>query len=442
MTGVVAYAMQLGETDRTIDDDLRVRTVAFLDLAAGVDPQTGLPWAGAEPLLRAGIGQVTATATESAVGHVNGRATFVSGGDIRLDLASDAEFLAQSDASAQNSVTVQSAKTSQREYRYVSVPIKDETGKTIATFTIATDRGEIVHELNESFGGFAIAGVIALSILGAVAWVTVGRLLRPIRLLDSTAREISESDLRSRIPIVGNDDLARLSVTVNDMLDRVEAGYEAQRQLLDDAGHELRTPLAVMRTNLELLEPRDPGQVEDSQKLLLDEISMMARLVDDLVVLAKADRPEFVTHERVDVADLTNAAFARAQALGDRTWVLEQTADGVVTGDLQRLLQAWMQLVANAVKYSKDGTEVGLGSSLEDGTLRLWVRDQGIGIAKENHARVMGRFGRVDDKADGAGLGLPIVSAIAHSHGGTVELDSVLGVGSLFTIVIPVEGHQ
>ena len=330
MTGVVAYAMQLGETDRTIDDDLRVRTVAFLDLAAGVDPQTGLPWAGAEPLLRAGIGQVTATATESAVGHVNGRATFVSGGDIRLDLASDAEFLAQSDASAQNSVTVQSAKTSQREYRYVSVPIKDETGKTIATFTIATDRGEIVHELNESFGGFAIAGVIALSILAAVAWVTVGRLLRPIRLLDSTAREISESDLRSRIPIVGNDDLARLSVTVNDMLDRVEAGYEAQRQLLDDAGHELRTPLAVMRTNLELLEPRDPGQVEDSQKLLLDEISMMARLVDDLVVLAKADRPEFVTHERVDVADLTNAAFARAQALGDRTWVLEQTADGVI----------------------------------------------------------------------------------------------------------------
>lgn len=442
VAGMVDYALERASIDREINQDLTLRTQSFFTLASGEDPTTGKTWASAEDLMRAAISQVIVSPTESAVGHVDGIPRFVPGGATHLRLEDDPAFMETARTSASSDVVVRGTRTDLREYRYVSVPLVDEQGAVLATFTIATDRGALLADLNRTFWVYSLAGAGALLVVGAIGWVTVGRLLRPIRLLDETAREISETDLSQRIPIVGNDDLARLSQTVNAMLDRLENAFAAQRQLLDDAGHELRTPLAVMRTNLELLEPLDHGNVVATQAVLLDEVSMMSRLVDDLVVLAKADRPEFARIEPVDLKELTTAAFTRAQALGDREWSLESQGEGTFAGDAQRLTQAWMQLVANAVKFSPPGSVVALGSSIGGDEVRLWVRDTGRGIPKEHQAHVLERFHRVDESVEGAGLGLPIVAAIAHAHGGRIELESTPGVGSLFTIVVPRGGGR
>lgn len=440
VSGVVAYGLELRSIDRDIAADLTLRAESFLKLAEEGDPSTGLPYADADALLFSGVSQVIASPTESAVGHAAGVPLFVPSYPQRLPLERDIEFLVAAEASPTAPITVHSYRSDATVYHFVSVPILAGDGDLLATFTVATDRGALVADLNQTFVFYLLAGLIALILTGVVAWFTVGRLLRPITLLDETARDISESDLSQRIPIVGHDDLARLSHTVNAMLDRLENAFATQRQLLDDAGHELRTPLAVMRTNLELLEPRDGEQVSATQELLLDEVAMMSRLVDDLVVLAKADRPEFVHREALNLGEFTDAAFSRARALGERVWTLDARGEGQFEGDGQRLTQAWMQLVANAVKFSEPGSPVSLGSSIDDGRVRLWVKDAGRGIPAKEHGRVIERFHRLNPDVEGAGLGLPIVAAIASAHEGHLELESAPGVGSLFTMVLPVRG--
>ncbi len=440
VSGVVAYALELRSIDRGIDDDLALRAQSFLTLAAEGNAETHAAYASAADVLKAGVSQVIASPTESAVGHADGVALFVPSYPDRLHLEDDPAFLSAAEVDPAADIVVRSVTTDRTEYHYVSVPIVSRDNALLATFTVATDRGALVEDLNHTFAIYLVAGGLALVLIGAIAWVTVGRLLRPISLLDETARDISETDLGRRIPIVGHDDLARLSHTVNAMLDRLENAFSTQRQLLDDAGHELRTPLAVMRTNLELLEPRDGEQVTATQELLLDEVAMMSRLVDDLVILAKADRPEFVHRAEVDLGEFTDAVYSRAQALGDREWSLDARGTGRFEGDSQRLTQAWMQLVANAVKFSDPGSAVSLGSAIDDEHVRLWVKDAGRGIPREEHERVLGRFHRLDPEVEGAGLGLPIVAAIATAHEGRVELESAVGVGSIFTIVLPVRG--
>lgn len=438
LTGVVAYAFIASAFNSTIDAELRSRTEAFYALADGPDPATGLRWTDPADLVRAGVQNAAASDTTSAVGFIGGEARFVPASASHLPLENDPDFLAEAGAPTTADVNVVTVLTRIAEYRSVSIPVKGLAGTPGANFTVATDRDARMHELNEIVGGYVVAAMLALTLIALVAWVTVGRLLVPIRLLDEAARDISETDLSRRIPIVGNDDLARLSETVNAMLDRIERAFAAQRNLLDDAGHELRTPLAVMRTSLDLLEPRDSKQVEQTQAMMQDEVAMMSRLVDDLVVLAKADRPEFVSKSEFDLGTLTDAVIQRARALSPREWVLTERAGIPIHADAQRLQQAWVQLVANAVKFSDDQTPIEIGSMVDGEWARLMVSDSGRGIAEEDHARVLERFQRAGKDSEGAGLGLPIVSAIALAHGGHVELQSALGKGSTFTIVIPV----
>ena len=440
VSGVTAFAIERARIDRTITEGLALRTTAFIELAAEPDPTTGEPYASSDALMREAMIRVVATPTESAVAHDGTIPRFVPSNPNRLRLEDDPAFLEEAAAHADEVVRVRSTATDVTDYRYTAVPVVEPDGTTVGVFTIATDRGAHMENLRETFRVYALVAAVALAMIGVVAWTTVGRMLRPIGVLQEKARRISEHDLSERIPVTGHDDLSRLTRTFNGMLDRLERAFADQRQLLDDASHELRTPLAIMRTNLELIEPRDPEEVERTQRDLLDEVDMMSRLVDDLVTLAKSDRPEFVLFEEVDLDDLTRTTFARASALGDRDWQLEAVAQGSVVVDPQRLTQAWLQLAANAVKFSPEGSQVSLGTAIVGAELHLWVRDQGIGIAVEDQARVMDRFSRVDPEAEGAGLGLPIASAIAVAHGGRLVLDSTPGEGSAFALIIPRNG--
>ena len=228
------------------------------------------------------------------------------------------------------------------------------------------------------------------------------------------------------------------------MLDRLESAFVGQRQFLDDAGHELKTPLTVLRGHLELLDVGSPSEIAETRELLLDEVDRMSRLVGELILLAKSDRPDFVTPRPVDLTALTVETLAKARGLGDRTWTLDETASATVALDEQRLTQALLQLCDNAVKHTGPGDVVALGSSYDGETARLWVRDTGPGVAPEHREQIFERFGRgaVPDSDEGFGLGLSIVRAIAQAHGGTVSLEDEQPHGARFVIAVPVTGTE
>jgi len=229
------------------------------------------------------------------------------------------------------------------------------------------------------------------------------------------------------------------------MLDRLEEAFSTQRRFVDDASHELRTPITIVRGHLELMGD-DPDERREVVRLVTDELDRMARIVEDLLVLAQAQRPDFLRVEDVSLAELTSDIDAKVRALGDRDWRLDEIGEGIIRVDPQRITQAMVQLASNAVRHSSSGDTIVLGSSLTDDggrrTVRLWVRDFGPGIAPEDQERIFERFARAGSPRahrPGAGLGLAIVRAIAEAHRGTVHLDSALGRGSTFTLILPVD---
>ena len=311
-------------------------------------------------------------------------------------------------------------------------------GDTTGALVVVTFLDRAREGLHETMRTYAIVAALALLMVTAIAaWVS-GRLLSPLRTLRETADDISESDLSQRLPVTGNDDITALTRTFNGMLDRLEAAFVGQRQFLDDAGHELKTPLTVLRGHLELLDTGSPAEIAETRELLLDETDRMSRLVSDMLVLAKSDRPDFLTPRPVDLQQLTTDLVAKARGLGDREWLLDGTADLKIQADEQRLTQAVLQLADNAVKHTHDGDAVAIGSSYDGTVARLWVCDTGPGVPAEDRAAIFERFGRsaVPPGDEGFGLGLSIVAAIVRAHGGSVAVEDA-DPGARFVISLP-----
>jgi len=327
--------------------------------------------------------------------------------------------------------------------RYLAVPV-EVRNRPRGEFVVAIDLGQERREVREAVQTAAGVSLAVLLIASALAWVIAGRVLAPLRTLRTTAQSITESDLTRRIEVHGDDEIAELGRTFNAMLDRLEGAFASQRAFVSDAGHELRTPITIVRGHLELLGD-DPGEREETVALLTDELDRMARFVDDLLLLAKAEQTDFLRLGPLDLDVLTDELFAKAQALADRDWRLAGTGTGRLTADRQRLTQAIVQLAQNAVQHTAAGDRIALGSAVRDGTVRLWVADHGPGIPPDERERIFDRFHRSSDgrrSSDGAGLGLAIVRAIAEAHGGRVELDSREGAGSTFTLIVPTEPPQ
>ncbi|MFV0259165.1 MAG: ATP-binding protein [Acidimicrobiales bacterium] len=259
------------------------------------------------------------------------------------------------------------------------------------------------------------------------------------QLADATA-EIDERDLSHRIEVIGRGELADLGNRFNGMLDRVQDAFTTQQAFLDDAGHELRTPITVLHGHLELIAP-DAPLVAETRLLLLDELDRMNRIVEDLVTIAKAERPDFITRSPVDVADLTLDIAEKSRALAGRNWRVEADATVVADRDRQRIVQAWMNLARNATQHTRPDDAITIFSRVGHRRIELGVADGGEGIADHDRDRLFGRLARGASArrtdADGAGLGLAITHAIASAHGGTVHLDDTPGGGATFTIRIP-----
>jgi signal transduction histidine kinase len=284
-----------------------------------------------------------------------------------------------------------------------------------------------------------VAQVMAFVFMLALilAWSIAGKVLAPLRVLTDTARTISDSDLSQRIPVTGDGELAKLAMTFNEMMERLENAFSIQRSFVNDAGHELRTPITIIQGHLELMGD-DPAEQQETLALVTDELGRMARLVEDLILLA--ERPDFLYLETIDVALFTKELFAKAKALADRNWKLEQVAPGKLVGDRQRLTQVMINLSQNAAQHTQSSDTISIGSAISLHHVQFWVCDTGEGIDDADQQRIFERFARAGSRSrrsEGAGLGLAIVKAIVEAHGGQIQLQSQLGVGSKFTITLP-----
>lgn len=433
-SGLLVYAVESQRLEQQTADDVNQELDEFARLNQdGIDPETGEPFADLRTMFELFMRRNVPDDDELLVGWVDGPVNRSPGND---PLVFDPDFRTAAATLVTDGGSTR-IDTPNGEALLTSQPVTQGTsrGALIVVVYLDEDRAELLDTMRT----YSIVAGLSLLLVTAMAFWQSGRLLAPLRVLRETAEEISETDLSRRIPTSGNDDITALTHTVNGMLERLERAFTGQRQFLDDAGHELKTPLTVLRGHLELLDTGSPEEVAETQALLLDEVDRMARLVGDLILLAKSDRPDFVTLSDVDLAPLTEDTFAKARALGDRDWRLDAVGDATLQADAQRITQALLQLADNAVKHTTTGDTVAIGSSYDEGVARLWVRDTGPGVAAADRSQIFERFGRaqVPEGDEGFGLGLSIVQAIVVAHDGTVAVEDADPPGALFAVVLP-----
>lgn len=293
-----------------------------------------------------------------------------------------------------------------------------------------------------------LAYPLTLLVAGSVGLLIAGRALSPIDHITRTAEEIGAEDLSRRIDFQGPDDeVGRLARTFDDMIARLDAAFQRQRQFTADASHELRTPLTSIKlqTEIALQRDRDPAEYREVLIAVNAEVDRMTRLIENLLTLARADAAQIpLTRGIVDVGALVNSAadHVRPVALaGGISLGVEAGPTVSIVGDDDLLLQMLLNLLDNAVKYTPAGGAITAGWRAVDGSVEIFVSDTGAGIAPEHLPHVFDRFYRADPSrsrtAGGAGLGLSIARWIAEAHGGSMTAESVPGEGSTFTARLP-----
>lgn len=415
----------------------------------GVDPETSRPFTSAERLLQVYLSRQRPGTDEMIVGYVGteGVVTISRGARApeadEYDVTHDQELLEEAGRSSSGT-----RETPAGEMRWARTVVEVADGED-AILLVTAFTEPAMAEVDRTVRMLVMASVIALVFAGVVSWIVAGRLLRPVRLVHEAADEITEQDLTRRID-VGDDDVSGLASTFNRMLDRLEEAFRAEQRFVDDAGHELRTPITVIRGHLELMDD-DPASREVTMRVVTQELDRMSRIVTDLLALAKADRPDFIRPvEGVDVSMLTVALEAKVSALAERRWRVDRIAEGEARLDSERVTQAVLQLAQNAVQHTTEGDAITLTSQFVDDpdlgpALAISIADTGPGVPVADRDRIFQRFTHGDPpdgrRHSGAGLGLAIVTAIADGHDGRVRVGGIPGEGAVFTLLLPVDGE-
>ncbi|MEV6305164.1 HAMP domain-containing sensor histidine kinase [Actinoplanes sp. NPDC051861] len=335
-------------------------------------------------------------------------------------------------------------------------PVTERTAKVynaegyVGTMTVA-DVSQIEAAVNyntlQDLRRYTLIALPALFVASlGIGWVLSGRVLRPVGAIARTARDIQATDLTRRIRLDGpRDELRDLADTIDSMLDRLDDAFRAQRQLVDDASHELRSPLAIIRTHLDAT-LNAPDATEDERRrstAVVDRATTrMSRLVEDLLATARRDADALIDTD-VDLSAVAREA-GEESFLPERPLRLRNELTGGLhlIGDADGLRRAAGNLLSNAVRLAPTDSTVTLATGRTGSWLWLAVADQGPGIAPEDLPRVFDRFWRAangagDSRERRTGLGLAIVRQIVESHGGQVAAFSELGVGSTFVLWLP-----
>jgi two-component system OmpR family sensor kinase len=334
-------------------------------------------------------------------------------------------------------------------------------GEIVGALQVGTSLDNIDRALQQLLTILGAGGLVAIVLSGALGFALADRALQPIDRITQTALEITRTeDLSRRIEQIGpQDEVGRLTTTFNEMLERIDRLFRTQKRFIGDVSHELRTPLTVIRGNLDIVRRseavapagaarRQPAAgpreelLEESLAAIEQETDRMARLINDLLLLAQADAGVPIRREIVEVDRLLLDVYAQEQALADGIdFELTEVDSGHVTGDPDRLRQLLLNLVDNAIKYTPAGGRVALALTRENGWVRVDVADTGVGIPPDDLPHIFDRFYRVEKtrsrKHGGTGLGLSIARWIADAHGGHIDVESEMGEGTTFTIWLP-----
>lgn len=411
-------------------------------LAPGTPPVV-VPSTGSAAPAGAGEGKdsrhgAAAVESFSAIYRPDGRAAEVDPPGAAILTASEL----RSARAGQRAFTV---ATASRKLRVLAVPVRRADGTWVVA--VGTDLGDVTGATNTAIRELELI-VPALIVLAATgAWLLSGAALRPVKRMTADAADLGEHDPASRITVPATaDELASLARTFNGLLDRLTRSLARQRDLIADAGHELRTPLAVLRTELELADMpgRSKEELADSVAHARKELDRLSKVADDLLLLARADGAGPLIHpvdtDLVDVATATIRAHrAHAESAGtDLQLVCPDQVPAVA--DPSALRRALDNLIANALTAVGSSGTVTVTITVSD-VITLSVRDTGPGFPPEFVAHAFGRFTLPDSARSaangGAGLGLAIVAEIVHAHGGSVSATNGAAGGADVTVTLP-----
>jgi two-component system, OmpR family, sensor kinase len=429
--------------DDRVEEDLQQEVEEFRTLADnGIDPRSGRPLAGdVDALFRVYRERNVPDDDEEVITVPRRGPAQRLGGDNTAGFSFADSIREWRTLSATERGEV---NTPVGEAKYVAVPV-DHRGRSLGTFVVSIFTADEREQVNEAVGVIALVSTVVLLLGSAAAFSIVGRVLAPLRELRDAARTVSGTEMDRRIDVEGNDEVAELAHTFNRMLDRLAVAFESQRDFVRDVSHELRTPIAVSRGHLELLAAGDltgEGERRESISLVTGELDRMSRFVDELLLLAKAESPNFLRLETVQLPDLVDELVAKAKAIGERKWRATKPSARSIVADRQRLTQAVMNLIQNAVAHTEVSDAIEIGADIDGDEAVIWVDDSGTGISPSEQRHIFGRFSRGSHsrgRYDGTGIGLAIVRAIAEAHGGRMRLRSRPGQGARFEIIVPIE---
>jgi signal transduction histidine kinase len=333
-----------------------------------------------------------------------------------------------------------------RTFLAVADPFILEKGSSpFGGLVVATPQAQLSNQVIRLLERLAIALFVGLLVTGVLAWYLSGRITRPLRRLAGAADEVAEGHYDTPVPVLtSGDEVADLADSFRQMTGRLAEAEELERNFLMTVSHELRTPLTAIRGHVEALREgvvEDPALRTASLDVISAEASRLERLVGDVLDLAKLDTRRFtVRHEEVDMARLLEQAylvFGEEAKQRKIDYSHEVSAEPVIVTDGDRVLQIITNLLANAFRWTPNGGSVGLHLSSENGNIHVAVQDTGPGIGPEEQDRIFRPFWTHDGK--GTGLGLAIARELAMALGGRIDLDSEVGRGSKFELVLPTQ---
>lgn len=295
--------------------------------------------------------------------------------------------------------------------------------------------------------------LLALDVVGIIlaiwaGWLLSRRILTPIKTMNELAREIAFEKMEGRIPIgTANDELNELAKTLNKMLDRLQGGINRQQQFVSNASHELRTPAAIIRGYIELLEnggAENKALIQEAVEAIRSEAYNMQDLLENMLFLSRTDRhTQKLNKKFLDLDDIVGEVLSKMKTVvKTHTVELIKNEPVKIYGDETTIRQMIRIFLDNAVKYTPEGGSIKVSSKVDGEKILLSISDTGIGIAPENQEKIFDRFVRIDKEAlvsaaNGSGLGLSIAKWIADSHGIKISVASELGKGTTFTLTIP-----
>lgn len=425
--GTVAYVMLSHNLYQNLDDSLKNRLTEL---------QTTLQVQGPRAVFVAQLNEVV------LVYNANGVLLQRIGPDVQFK---DVDEVVKQALAGQVSLVTASSTDGQEVRLYAAQSVLGFNARIV--IVVGRPMAEIKNVLGTFRYILGVSGLGVVVLAGVGGYFLANRALRPVDRITRTAQEIGESDLSRRIDVSGEDELGRLASTLNRMFERLDAAFSRQRQFTADASHELRTPLAVIQaeSTLALSKERTEAEYQKSPQLVSQEVAYMSAIIDKMLFLARSDAgKEPLNIEDVNVKELLVQLSSDIEVLARDKGLqisLGPVEDLVVKGDRVKLMQLFLNILENAVRYTPRGGSISGSAVRKDHTAVVAIADTGVGIAPEHLPHIFERFYR-EDKArsrseGGVGLGLAIAKYIAEVHGGKIEAESQPGKGTTFYVTLP-----